>query len=123
NPTGVLLAFGISLIAVGMVYRTPFPVQPMKAIGAVAITQTAGAVALTPLMVVGAGVVTALIWLFLAASGLAAWLARRIPRSALVGVVMGLGFSFMLEGIRMMGQSWVMAAALFAATLLLMSRS
>ena len=33
QPTGMLLAFGVALIAVGGYYRTPFPVQPMKAIG------------------------------------------------------------------------------------------
>lgn len=123
DPGGILLAFGGSLIAVGLIYKTPFPVQPMKAIGAVAIAQTAGAVALTPLIVAGAGLVTAAIWLFLAATGLAKWFAKWIPRSALLGVVMGLGFTFMLEGIRMMAANWLIAAGLLAATLLLMSRS
>jgi hypothetical protein len=37
----VLLGVGASMIAVGFFYKTPFPVQPMKAIGAVAITQAA----------------------------------------------------------------------------------
>ena len=37
NPNGMLVAFGIALIAVGFIYRTPFPVQPMKAIGASAV--------------------------------------------------------------------------------------
>jgi MFS superfamily sulfate permease-like transporter len=123
DPAGILLAFGGSLIAVGLLYKTPFPVQPMKAIGAVAITQTAGAVALTPLMVAGAGLVTGALWLFLAATGLAKRLAKWIPRPALLGVVMGLGFTFMLEGIRMMAGSWAVSAAMLAATLLLMGRS
>ncbi len=120
---GILLAFGSSLIVVGLVYRTPFPVQPMKAIGAAAITQSAGAVALTPAMVTGAGLATALIWVALGASGLALRLAQWIPRSALLGVVMGLGFSFMLEGIRMMAQNWAISAALLALTLVLLARS
>ncbi len=34
DPFGVLLAFGVSLVACGFYYKTPFPVQPMKAIGA-----------------------------------------------------------------------------------------
>jgi len=38
DPYGILLAFGIAQIAVGLYYKTPFPVQPMKAIGAVATT-------------------------------------------------------------------------------------
>ncbi|MCE3274098.1 MAG: sulP2 [Ramlibacter sp.] len=123
DPGGILLAFGSALIAVGLIYKTPFPVQPMKAIGAVAVTQGIGAVTLTPLMVAGAGVVTAAMWLFLAATGLARWIANWIPRPALLGVVMGLGFTFMLEGIRMMAGSWLIAAGLLAGTLLVMSRS
>jgi len=123
DPGGILLAFGTALIAVGLLYKTPFPVQPMKAIGAVAITQSIGAVTLTPLMVAGAGVVTAAMWLFLAATGLARWIAKWVPRSALLGVVMGLGFTFMLEGIRMMAGSWPVATVLLAGTLLVMSRS
>lgn len=123
DPAGILLSFGSALVIVGLIYKTPFPVQPMKAIGAVAVTQTVGAVALTPLMVAGAGLVTAAMWLFLGATGLAKWIARWVPRSALLGVVMGLGFTFMLEGIRMMAGSWLLAAGLLAGTLLVMSRS
>ncbi len=123
DPTGILLGFGAALIVVGAVYKTPFPVQPMKAIGAAAITQTVGAVALTPAMVAGAGITTALIWLVLASAGLAQRVARWIPRPALLGVVMGLGFSFMLEGIRMMSQDWAVAVALLALTLVLLARS
>src|ERR1019366_9759766 len=39
DPFGVLLAFGASMVVCGLYYRTPFPVQPMKAIGAVAALQ------------------------------------------------------------------------------------
>lgn len=120
---GILLAFGGGLLAVGLLYRTPFPVQPMKAIGAVAIAQAAAPVALTPLMVAGAGVATGLLWILLAATGLARWIARWIPRAALLGVVMGLGFTFMLEGIRLMAPAWLLSSALLALTLLLMTRS
>ncbi len=123
DPTGILLAFGVALVVAGFHFRTPFPVQPMKAIGAAAITQTAGAVALTPALVAGAGVATGLIWLALAASGLAKRLAQWIPKPALLGVVMGLGFSFMLEGIRMMAQGWAVSAVLLALTFILLARS
>lgn len=121
DPGGVLLGFGVVMIATGLWYRTPFPVQPMKAIGTAAATQAAG-VAVTPGLVVGAGVATAAIWLVLGATGLAKRLAEWIPRPALLGVVMGLGFGFMLEGIRMMaGAAWL-SAALLAAALLLHAR-
>src|SRR5262249_51668975 len=35
DPFGVLLAFGLAMIVCGLVYRTPIPVQPMKAAGAI----------------------------------------------------------------------------------------
>jgi len=123
DPAGLLVGFGATLIAAGLYYRTPFPVQPMKAIGAAAVTQTAGIVALTPTMVVGAGVATAAIWLFLGATGLAKRISAWVPRPALLGVVMGLGFSFMLEGLRMMAGHWAISAGLLGLTLVLLARS
>lgn len=123
DPAGILLAFGSMLVVVGLVYRTPFPVQPMKAIGAAAITQTGALATLTATTVIGAGVVTGVIWLVLAATGLARRLTRWVPRPAMLGVVMGLGFSFMLEGIRMMSQQPWLGAALLLLTLVLLARS
>jgi MFS superfamily sulfate permease-like transporter len=121
DPGGVLLGFGIAMVATGLWYRTPFPVQPMKAIGAAAVTGAAGA-AVTPAVVVGAGVATAAIWLVLGATGLAKRVADGIPRPALLGVVLGLGFGFMLEGVRMMaGAAWL-SAALLAVALVAQSR-
>jgi MFS superfamily sulfate permease-like transporter len=123
DPAGILLAFGSMLVVVGLVYRTPFPVQPMKAIGAAAITQTSAMASLTAATVMGAGVVTGVIWIVLAATGMARRLTRWVPRPAMLGVVMGLGFSFMLEGIRMMAQQPWLGAALLILTLLLLARS
>jgi MFS superfamily sulfate permease-like transporter len=121
DPDGILLAFGGALIVAGFVYRTPFPVQPMKAIGAAAVTQSGALAALTPATVIGAGLVTGLIWLALWATGLARHIARWVPRPVLFGVIMGLGFSFMLEGIRMMASSPWIGAGLLALTLALLT--
>lgn len=41
-------------------------------------------------------------------TGLAKRISLCVPRPSLLGVAMGLGFSFMLEGIRMMSQRWAM---------------
>lgn len=41
DPFGILFAFGVAIIVAGFYYKTPFPVQPMKAVGAVATTQAA----------------------------------------------------------------------------------
>ncbi|MCX7144324.1 MAG: putative sulfate/molybdate transporter [Proteobacteria bacterium] len=117
DANGLLIAFGLALIAVGSIYRTPFPVQPMKAIGAAAVSQTA-----LPAAVVGAALMTGLIWMLLALTGLAGRLANWVPRPALMGVVMGLGFSFMIEGIRMMSTNLWVGGLLLALTLVLLGR-
>jgi len=120
DPVGVLLAFGLALVACGVVYRTPMPVQPMKAIGAVAVAQAA---ALSSGAIVAASLVTGALWLLLGLSGAASRLARAIPREAVLGVMLGLGISFMLQGLRMMGSDWPAAvAALVLAVALRNSR-
>ena len=53
DPFGVLLAFGLAMVVCGLVYRTPMPVQPMKAAGAIATTQAAQTIVITPAMVWG----------------------------------------------------------------------
>ena len=122
DANGLLVAFGVALIAAGSIYRTPFPVQPMKAIGAAAVSQTMLAAGLGSAAVIGAALTTGLLWLVLAVTGLGRRAARWVPRSALLGVVMGLGFSFMLEGIRMMATSPWVAGLLLALTLVLLGR-
>ena len=47
DPFGVLFTFGLAMVVAGLVYRTPFPVQPMKAAGAVATTQAAQTITVT----------------------------------------------------------------------------
>jgi len=118
---GVVFAFGVTMIVVGIVYRTPFPVQPMKAIGAVATTQAAQTILITPAAVYGAGLVTGLIWLVLGATGTAARVARLVPRPVTAGIIMGLGFAFMLGGIKMMAQGWLLGSIALGGTLLLLT--
>ena len=122
DASAVLLGFGVALVVVGLVYRTPFPVQPMKAIGTIAVGHSAG-VAVTGSIVVGAGVVTAAIWLALALTGTARRAAQLIPRPALLGVILGLGFSFMVEGARLMATSPWLGGILLIGTLAMLAQS
>jgi hypothetical protein len=108
EPAGMLLAFGIAFVAAGVVFRTPFPVQPMKAIGAVAITGAAQTATITPEAVA----VTAL-----AAERVVGWVGRPV----VLGITLGLGFAFMLDGTRMMASNVWLAAPLLAVTVLLLS--
>jgi len=121
DPFGILFAFGVSLIVCGAYYRTPIPVQPMKAAGAVAATQAAQTAVITAGAVVGASLATGLIWLVLGLTGTARRVASLVPRFVVVGVILGLGIAFMLEGIKMMATGWLIAAIGLVGTLLLLT--
>jgi MFS superfamily sulfate permease-like transporter len=124
DPLGILLSFGAAMLVCGAVYKTPFPVQPMKAIGAVAATQAAQTAVITPATLVGAGLATGCIWLLLGLTGSAQFIARLVPRPVVIGVVLGLGIGFMLEGIKLMQAGWVVATVgLIGTVLLLTNRS
>lgn len=121
DPYGILLAFGLAKIASGLYYRTPFPVQPMKAAGAIATTQAAQTLVITPNMVYGAGLVTGLIWLLLGITGMTRRVANLVGKPVAQGIILGLGFSFMLQGIRMMAADWLIGGCALVGTLLLLA--
>jgi len=98
DPFGVLFAFGIAMVVCGAIYRTPIPVQPMNAAGAVATTQAAQTLTITPTMVYGASFVTGLVWLALGLTGTAHRVANLVKRPIEMGIILGLGFGFMSEG-------------------------
>ena len=120
DPAGILLAFGISKVASGLYYHTPMPIQPMKAIGGAAIGQ--GGV-LTPDMVYGSGLVTAAIWLLLGLTGTVDRVAKLASKPVVRGIVLGLGFTFILEAIRMMGSNPAIAIAGLVVTYLMLSNA
>jgi MFS superfamily sulfate permease-like transporter len=121
DPFGVLFSFGAAMVICGVYFRTPFPVQPMKAIGAVAATQAAQTATITQTTVYGADIATGLIWLALGLTGVARHISRLVPRPIVIGIVLGLGIGFMLEGIRWMSGGWLMAGIGLLGTVLLLS--
>jgi MFS superfamily sulfate permease-like transporter len=121
DPFGILFAFGTAMLVCGLYYKTPFPVQPMKAIGAAAATQAAQTAVITSATVYSAGLATGLIWLVLGLTGAITHIAKLVPRHVAVGIVLGLGISFMHEGLKMMSSGWVLAAIGLIGTLLLLT--
>jgi len=97
DPFGILFSFGSAMVACGLYYRTPFPAQPMKAIGAVATTQAAQRATITSAAIYGASLATGVIWLALGLTGTAKYIAGLVPRLVAVGIVLGLGMGFMLQ--------------------------
>jgi MFS superfamily sulfate permease-like transporter len=121
DPFGLVFGFGVVLIAVGLWYKTPFPVQPMKAIGAVATTQAAQTAIITPGAVYAAGLVTGAIWFVLGVTGATRRVTALVARPVVLGIILGLGLSFMLEGVKMMATGWLLGAIGLAGTLLLLA--
>lgn len=121
EPAGMLLAFGITFVVAGGYFRTPFPVQPMKAIGAIAVTGAAQTATITPQAVAIAALATGLIWLAIGATGTADRIARWVGRPIVIGITLGLGLAFMLDGTRMMATGIWLAAPLLLVTILLLS--
>lgn len=86
DPCGVLVTFGLFQILSGLVYGLPMPVQPLKAMAVIVITNKLAAPVLH-----GAGLAIGAIMLVLALSGLLEKLANAVPRCVVRGLQMGLG--------------------------------
>ncbi|MDI6755495.1 MAG: putative sulfate/molybdate transporter [Thermodesulfobacteriota bacterium] len=118
DPLGILLSFGIFKIFVGLHFKTPFPVQPMKAIGGMAIAHPE---TITQGMIWGSGIFTGVFWLVLGLSGAVSWLHKITAKPIVRGIMLGLGLGFMLDGLGMMKAQPFMAVAACALTFFLLS--
>lgn len=121
DPRGMLFAFGTAAVVCGLYYRTPFPVQPMKAIGAVATTQAAQTITITPGAVYAAAALTGALWLVLAFSGTVQKICRWVGQPVVTGIVLGLGMGFMFQGTRMMSSDWWLGGIALGGTMLMLS--
>ena len=117
EPLGLLFMFGICLMAAGFYYRTPLPVQPMKAIGAAAI---AGGI--SPAALFGSGITTGIFWFCGRRHG-------RCPADSQACIqtdspghhCWGLGLSFMVDGVNRMRSAPVLAGIALVVTYLLLT--
>lgn len=118
DPLGILVAFGVFKIIVGLYFRTPIPVQPMKAIGGMAI---AHAGTITPGMIWASGVFTGFFWLLMGLTGAITWIEKITTKPVVRGIMLGLGLSFIIEGLGMMKTQVLFAIGGFILTLLLLN--
>jgi predicted benzoate:H+ symporter BenE len=118
DPLGILVAFGIFKIFVGLYFKTPVPVQPMKAIGGMAI---AHAGSITPGMIWGSGIFTGLFWFLMGITGAITWIEKVTTKPVVRGIMLGLGLSFIVEGLGMMKAQPLLAIGGAMITLLLLN--
>lgn len=115
-PFGLLFMFGFSLLVAGLYYKTPLPIQPMKAIGAAAI---AGAV--SPAVLYGSGLTTGLFWLIAGLSGALKPISKLATKPVVRGIMLGLGLSFMTDGIKRMRTTPLLAGFALIVTYMLLT--
>lgn len=88
DSASVFIVFGLMQIVTGLVYGLPMPMQPLKAMAVLVITQELSAGVLY-----GAGLAIGVIMLLLSLSGALGWITERIPRCVVRGIQFGLGLS------------------------------
>lgn len=86
DAASVLVLFGAMQILTGVVYGLPMPVQPLKAMAVIVITQRVSRDVLA-----GGGLVIGIAMLLLSVTGLIDALARAVPKSVVRGIQFGLG--------------------------------
>jgi hypothetical protein len=120
DATSVLVVFGLMQVATALAYRMPMPVQPLKAVAAIVITQ-----GVAPATIHGGGLAIGVLMLVLAATGTLDWLARVVPLAVVRGLQFGLGLQLSLLALRDMIPSggaagYVLAAVAFGIVVLLL---
>jgi len=116
----ILLFFGIWFIATGLIYRLPIPVEPMKAIAAVAIALALGAGEIA-----AAGLVLGVLFLVLGSEGWMTGISRLIPESVLRGIQLALALLLLRTSLGFLAddpRTFILAAAVIAAGLLVSIR-
>jgi SulP family sulfate permease len=90
SPTAVLLPAGLLYVSVAYVYRLPVPVQPLKALGAIAIAKGLGSDEIA-----AAALILGAIFLVLGRVGALDLAARAFPRALIRGVQLTVGLLFL----------------------------
>jgi len=98
SPSSVFLAFGLFYLVSGCYYRLPIPVQPLKAVGALAIAYPA---IITESVIGAAGIIFGVFLLALSLSGMIDRLTKLFSQAVVRGIQLTLGLIFLKKGIEL----------------------
>ncbi len=96
NPTAVFLAAGLGYVLAGSYFRIPMPVQPFKAVAALAL-----ALHLAPSSIASAGLLMGVLLALIGVTNLVRPLARLFTLPIVRGIQLGLGLILLREGLRL----------------------
>ncbi|MBI2869921.1 MAG: sulfate permease [Chloroflexi bacterium] len=102
NATGVFLVVGLAYMMAGGYYRLPVPVQPLKAVAAIAIA------GVLPAAVISAsGLLMAGLLLVIAVTGLVNQLGRLFSKAVIRGIQLGVGLLLVKTGVLLVSRRQV----------------
>lgn len=96
NPTAVFLCAGLTYVLSGRYFRVPMPVQPLKAVAAIAL-----AMGLPPSAIASAGLEMGILLALIGLTNAAAWLAKLFSVTVVRGLQLGLGLLLIRQGLRL----------------------
>ena len=122
----VLVCAGLLIVAAGLLFRIPFPVQPLKALTAVAVAQR-----LAPGVIHAAGLEIAGFLLLLSINGVADWVARIFSKPVVRALQLGVGLLLVIASIKLVAHPpdvfagtpatpwpWILMVAAFAGVII-----
>jgi len=86
DSASVLVMFGIMQIFTGSFYKMPMPIQPLKAMATIVITQK-----ISPNILYGGGLAIGISMFLLNITKLIDWISRVVPKAVIRGIQFGLG--------------------------------
>ncbi len=92
----VLLIAGLLVVAAGLVFRIPFPVQPLKALTALAVAQH-----LAPDVIHAAGLEIGVVLLVMSLTGLATWLSKLFTKPVIRALQFGVGWLLVVTAVKL----------------------
>lgn len=110
----ILIFAGLFNIVTGVVFGLPIPVQPMKAIAAVAIADQ-----LLPPEIAAAGMIVGALVLLLGITGMMEKAERLVPHAVIRGIQLGVGLKLAIKGVEYVANTPMMALdSIFTAVIL-----
>lgn len=95
DPASSFIMFGLMQILTGLAYGIPMPVQPLKAMAILMISQK-----LPGNVLYGAGLSIGMVMLVLTSTGILLWIVKVIPKSAVRGIQFGLGLNLAMMAVK-----------------------
>ena len=96
NVGSVLLLAGLLVVTAGLVFRIPFPVQPLKALTALAVAQH-----LAPDVIHAAGLEIGLVLMLMSLTGLATLLSKLFTKPVVRALQFGVGWLLVVTAVKL----------------------